>query len=71
MCHEVEGEDEGQNKAVKAALPRPAAGAAPPPSALAAPSKQAQRLTTNQIASETIQKPGAAITDIDLSPVSD
>jgi hypothetical protein len=73
MCKEVDGGDEAENKAVKATLPRPGTRPVAPNSdtVLAPPPSKARRLTTNPIAVEKIETPGAAITDIDLSPVSD
>jgi hypothetical protein len=66
MCHEVEAESEPENKAAKAALPRPVPPPALPSSLLAPPAKGTTLFPYDSAALEKINMPGAVITDMDL-----
>jgi hypothetical protein len=71
MCGETDAGDDAQNKAATAEIPRPKSIAAPPGPILAPPGKSFPPLVPHPDALQQINTAGAAITDIDLSAVSD
>jgi hypothetical protein len=71
MCVAVDASDDATNKAAKVMLPPPPQTVRSPGMVLAAPEKMTPRVTPDPNVVTKINTPGAVITDLDLSVVSD
>jgi hypothetical protein len=71
MCNSVDAPDDATNKAATVTLPPSPSRVRPPGVVLAAPAKLSSCATPDANALSKINTPGAVITDLDLSVVSE